>query len=94
MVTKVGRDVFGEDTPENYRAQGVDTTFVQFDDAHASGVAMIFVDNHAQNCIVIVPGANAALTSDDVRAAARAIHTSGAVVCYKAGYSNVVPHAR
>lgn len=81
MVTKLGRDVFGEDTLKNYRAQGVDTTFVQFDDAHASGIAMIFVDDHAQNCIVIVPGANDALTPDNVRAAADAIRTADVVVC-------------
>lgn len=81
MVTKLGRDVFGEDTLKNYRAHGVDTTFVQFDDAHASGIAMIFVDDHAQNCIVIVPGANAALSPDDVHAAARAIREASAVVC-------------
>lgn len=81
MVTKLGRDVFGEDTLKNYRAHGVDTTFIRFDDAHASGIAMIFVDDHAQNCIVIVPGANATLGPDDVRAAAYAIRAADALVC-------------
>lgn len=81
MVTKLGRDVFGEDTLTNYRAHGVDTTFVLFDDARSSGMAMIFVDDHAQNCIVIVPGANATLGPDDVRAAARAIRAADALVC-------------
>lgn len=81
VVTKLGRDVFGEDTLKNYRAQGVDTTFVQFDDAHASGIAMIFVDDHAQNCIVIVPGANAALSPTDVRASAEALRAADVVVC-------------
>ncbi|MCX7840792.1 MAG: ribokinase [Anaerolineae bacterium] len=81
MVTKLGRDVFGEDTLKNYRAHGVDTAFIRFDDTHSSGIAMIFVDDHAQNCIVIVPGANATLTPDDVRAAAEAIRTANVVVC-------------
>lgn len=81
MVTKLGRDVFGEDTLKNYRAHSVDITFVQFEETRSSGIAMILVDDHAQNCIVIVPGANATLTPDDVRRAARAIREADAVVC-------------
>lgn len=81
MVTKLGRDVFGEDMLKNYRAQGVDTTFVQFDETRSSGIAMILVDDQAQNCIVIVPGANDALTPDNVHAAANAIRTADVVVC-------------
>lgn len=81
VVTKLGRDVFGKDMLNNYRAHDVDTTFVQFDEARSSGVATIFVDDRAQNCIVIVPGANAALAPNDVHAAARAIRTADAVIC-------------
>lgn len=81
MVTKLGRDVFGEDMLKNYRAHGVDTAFIRFDEAHSSGIATIFVNDQAQNFIVIVPGANATLTPDDVRAAAHAIREANAVVC-------------
>ncbi len=81
MVTKLGKDVFGEDTLRNYTAQGIDTTFVMFDPVHASGVAPIFVDDHAQNFIVIIPGANHALTPADVRAASRAILDASVLVC-------------
>lgn len=81
MVTKLGKDVFGEGTLKNYRAQGVDTTFVLFDESAASGVAPIFVDDHAQNFIVIIPGANAHLAPADARAASSAILSADVVIC-------------
>ncbi len=81
MVTKLGRDVFGEEMLKNYQARQIDTTFVFFDEAHASGVAPIFVDDAAQNCIVVVPGANAALSPADVHAAAAAIRAASVLVC-------------
>jgi ribokinase len=73
MVTKLGRDVFGGGTLKNYREQAIDTTHVLFDDALFSGVAPIFVDDNAQNFIVIVPGANMGLTPADVQAAKQVI---------------------
>ena len=81
MVTKLGRDVFGDDTLKNYQAHNIDTTFVLFDPDHASGVAPIFVDDHAQNFIVIIPGANAQLAPADARAASSAILSAEVVIC-------------
>ena len=81
MVTKLGRDVFGEDTLRNYKAQGIDTTAVLFDEHTSTGVAPIFVDDNAQNCIVVVPGANGTLSPGDVDAAREAILTADLLVC-------------
>jgi ribokinase len=81
MVTKVGRDVFGEGTIRNYREQGIDTTHVLFDESRFSGVAPIFVDDNAQNFIVIVPGANLGLSPADVHAARDAILAADILVC-------------
>lgn len=81
MVTKVGRDVFGENTLSNYRQQGVDTTHVLFDDERFSGVAPIFVDDNAQNFIVVVPGANMGLSPADARRAAPAIQAADVLIC-------------
>src|SRR5512142_2417402 len=67
MVTKLGRDVFGDGTLRNYEEQGIDTKFVLFDDTLSSGVAPIFVDDNARNFIVIVPGANMGLSPADVQ---------------------------
>jgi len=81
MVTKVGRDVFGEGTLKNYREQGVDVTYVTFDDARFSGVAPIFVDDSARNFIVIVSGANLGLSTADAQAARGVILAAGLLVC-------------
>lgn len=81
MVTKLGRDVFGEGTLKNYRDQGIDTTHVLFDDALFSGVAPIFVDDNAKNFIVIVPGANMGLTPADAQAAQAAILGADILIC-------------
>jgi ribokinase len=81
MVTKVGRDVFGEGTLKNYREQGIDTRHVLFDETRFSGVAPIFVDDQAQNFIVIVPGANLGLSPADVHTARDAILAADLVVC-------------
>ncbi len=81
MVTKLGRDVFGEGTLKNYQEQGIDTAHVLFDETLSSGVAPIFVNDNAQNFIVIVPGANWALSPADVRAAGDVILGSDLLVC-------------
>jgi ribokinase len=81
MVARVGQDVFGQGMLVNFSDHGIDTAHVMLDDAHSSGVAPIFVDDHAQNFIVIVPGANGALSPADVYAARDAILASSTVVC-------------
>ncbi len=81
MVTRVGRDVFGEGTLKNYRDQGIDTTHVLFDESRFSGVAPIFVDDQARNFIVIVPGANMGLSPADVHAARDVITAADVLIC-------------
>ena len=82
MVVKLGRDVFGEDTLKNYRAQNINTDFVFFDERLSSGVAPIWVDETTgQNQIIVVPGANLALTPSEVRRAEAVIVQSAVVVC-------------
>lgn len=81
MVNKVGRDVFGEGTLNNFRQQGIDTTHVLFDESRGSGVAPIFVDDNAQNFIVIVPGANLGLSPDDVHRAKAVILAADILIC-------------
>lgn len=57
MVNTVGDDAYGPQTIENFRAQGVDATFVR-QVPGSSGVAPIWVDGAGMNRIIIVPGAN------------------------------------
>jgi ribokinase len=81
MVCKLGRDVFGEGTLENFRAHGVDTTHVTFTEDAFSGVAPIAVDPEGRNAIIIVTGANDLLSLDDLERARPAIAAAKVVVC-------------
>ena len=81
MVTKLGRDVFGDGTMENFRNLGIDTGFVTTTDAAFSGVAPILVDPSGNNTIVIVTGANDLLTAEEIDRARPAMATAGVVVC-------------
>lgn len=81
MVARVGRDVFGEGMLRNFRANGIDTTHISVDETESTGVAPIFVDDDAHNVIVIVPGANGALSPADAQRARETILASSIVVC-------------
>ncbi len=81
MITKLGRDVFGENTLKNFQRFGVATQHVHFTDEAFSGVAPIAVDPDGGNSIIIVTGANDLLTPADVEAARSDIAASRVLVC-------------
>jgi len=66
MVTKLGRDIFGENTLENFRAHDIDCTHVLLTDEAFSGVAPIAVDAQGNNSIIIVTGANDLLSPEEI----------------------------
>src|ERR1700720_2335323 len=70
MVARVGNDLFGPATIDNFKKLGIDTTHVKQIDGVSSGVAPIFVEPNGQNRILVVKGANDALKPSDVDAAA------------------------
>src|SRR5258706_13735195 len=54
VVTEVGKDIFGKDTLDNYNEQGIDTTYVMFDEERFYGLGQITVDeNTGENSIAI-----------------------------------------
>lgn len=69
FVASVGDDQFGREALEHYKAEGIDTRFIVCHPGVASGVALISVDDAAENSIVVAPGANALLSPADVDAA-------------------------
>jgi ribokinase len=81
MITKLGRDVFGERAFKNYEDRGIETAFVSWDEQRSSGVASILVDDQGRNAIVYVPGANFGLAVGDVHTARDAIAQADTVVC-------------
>lgn len=72
MVNTLGDDVFGDTTLANFKEQGVDTRFINRVPG-ASGVAPIWVEPSGQNRIICVPGANNAMTVEQVEAALAAL---------------------
>jgi ribokinase len=81
MVTKLGRDIFGENTQKNFVSFGIDTRHVLFTDKAFSGVAPIAVDDEGHNSIIIVTGANDLLTGEEIEAARPAIASAQILVC-------------
>ena len=69
MVARVGDDMFGEATIQNFKSFGIETSHVSVTPGVSTGVAPIFVDSSGQNRILVVKGANDRLTPDDVYAA-------------------------
>ncbi|MBT2323370.1 ribokinase [Variovorax paradoxus] len=72
MVGRVGNDAFGLALKASLEADGVDARPVATD-AAATGVALIMVDDGAQNRIVLNPGANASVGSEDTQRLRRAL---------------------
>jgi len=80
MVARVGSDLFGPATIENFRKQGVDPTYVKQVEGLSSGVAPIFVEPSGQNRILVVKGANDAVRPTDVDAAAEMLKLADCIV--------------
>jgi ribokinase len=68
MAGRLGADAFGAELRAGLLAEGIDAAAVVTADGVSTGVAAILVDDAAQNCIAVVPGANALVTPADAEA--------------------------
>ena len=80
MVARVGSDLFGPATIENFKKLGIDATHVKQIEGVSSGVAPIFVEPNGQNRIFVVKGANDLLKPADIDAAADLLKTVDCMV--------------
>ena len=80
MVARLGDDLFGPATIENFRSLGIDVSRVLITPGVSSGVAPIFVESSGQNRIWVVKGANDHLSPADVDAAAGMLHEADFIV--------------
>lgn len=80
MVARVGADLFGPATIENFNAQGIGTAHVRIVPGASSGVAPIFVEPSGQNRIIVVKGANDRLMPADVDAALPVLERADCIV--------------
>jgi ribokinase len=66
FISKVGNDLFGQQAIRGFKAEGLDTDCISIDHDMPSGIAMITVNDCAENTIVIDPGANSRLVPADI----------------------------
>ena len=80
LVAKVGQDMFGTQSLENFKRDKILTDFILADADNHTGVALILVDGAGENLISVAPGANAAITPDEVQKAADRIRSADVVL--------------
>ncbi|MEM7356458.1 MAG: ribokinase, partial [Acidobacteriota bacterium] len=80
MVARVGDDLFGPATIDNFRTLGIGTEHVAAVTGASSGVAPIFVEPSGENRILVVKGANDEVTPAVVDAATPLIETADVVI--------------
>ena len=73
FICKTGSDIFGQQAVQLFQKEGIDTSYLFTDLENPSGVALIMVDEHAENCIAVASGANAHLTPKDISSVEQAI---------------------
>jgi ribokinase len=74
FVARIGNDLFGAQALQHFQRENIDTSFVAHDQEHPSGIALIGVDVHGENSIIVAPGANGHLSVQDVDKAFESIH--------------------
>jgi ribokinase len=79
MIGRVGSDAFGAPLKASLAEAGVNVECVMMS-AGASGVAAILVAESGQNCIVVIPGANAQLSPADIEMHLSLIRSAGLVL--------------
>jgi ribokinase len=64
---RMGNDAFGREVMPIIKKEGIDISGIQIDKKHGTGLAVINVDDKADNSIVLVSGANMALDESDAK---------------------------
>ena len=81
LVGRIGDDPFGKQIRAALEAAHVDASGIIETRRTPSGVALIIVDRHGENCIVVSGGANRRLMPDDLLAQRKFIEISRVLVC-------------
>jgi ribokinase len=64
--TKLGADVHGQKLYNYYKEMGMDTSFINVDHDHPTGLAVVLKESDGTNRIVLYPGANSHITTESV----------------------------
>lgn len=66
FCARLGNDTHATRLKELYRENGVDVRFIKHDRTAPTGLAAIAVEENGDNRIIVYPGANTKLSSDDI----------------------------
>lgn len=80
FICKTGNDIFGHQSQQLFEEEDINTSYILSDNKAPSGVALIFVDDNAENCIAVAPGANGALSPADIQASEKAIEQADIIL--------------
>lgn len=75
FMTKLGNDTFGQQMRKHFSEEGMDLTHILTDAESPTGTALITVEDKGENRIIVVPGANARLTENDVESLSAEINS-------------------
>jgi len=80
FICKTGNDIFGSQSKQLFKEEGIDTSYMFSDTEHPSGVALITVDSKAENCIAVASGSNANLLPADLSTVCEVIEKAGIIL--------------
>ncbi len=80
FIARTGSDAFGDMVRDELARRGLPTAQVLAVSEAGTGLAAIYVEHSGQNCIVVVPGANAHLTPTDIEDAQGSIAAAAILV--------------
>ena len=83
MIARVGADAFAAEAIHNLRDNGIDVAHVLCDEQRPTGMASIAVDDEGNNAIIVIGGANEALSPEDIRRATAAITEATVLVAQR-----------
>lgn len=66
FVSKLGKDIFGNQAIESLEKENINTSYVAVSQSMPSGIANIILGESGENSIVVAPGANYDLNKEDV----------------------------
>jgi len=80
FIAKVGTDSFGDQAIAGYEKEGIDTSYIGRTSDHATGIALILVDQKGENLISVASGANFQWSDADLAKVRSVIEQAGIVV--------------
>lgn len=81
FIACVGNDAFGTAAIAACETEGIQTSFIRQAENQPTGTAAILVDDDAENCIIVVAGANEGLKPPDVKAASSMLGKCDVLLC-------------